>query len=332
MKTLFLGSVVERSGKTMITLGLAMNHPGKVGYYKPFRERLISQGDRVIDQDAYLMKKVLKLNRSEEDLAPLFYDVSDPVTMNDVLGGFDKVKCNCDAMFVEGTREVTTGYLNDLSGMAIAQALKADMVLISTAQPRDLDKIGMFNQLLKSYNVTFKGVILNQAEDDWMEKLLIKKGINVLGSIPPIKQLKHFTVGEIKEVLDADIVVAEDRLNREVERVMVGAMSPETALSVMRRYGKKAVITGGDRSDIQMAALSTDTSCLVLTGGFYPVGTVVSKAYESGVPILVTRKDTLEAAEKIEHLIARIDPDHGDRLELIKDVVREHVDTDALFK
>ncbi|QLH74426.1 MAG: AAA family ATPase [Methanomassiliicoccales archaeon] len=332
MKTLFLGSVVERSGKTMITLGLALNHPGKVGYYKPFRERLISRGDRVIDQDTYLMRKVLNLKRTEEELSPLFYDVSNPVSMDDVIHGFNTVKCDCDEMFVEGTREVTTGYLNDLSGMAIAQALHADMVLISTAQPTDLDKIGMFNQLLKSYNVRFRGVILNQSEDDRMAKLLERKGITVLGRIPTLRQLRTFTVREVKEALDADVVVADDRLNKEVERVMVGAMTPETAITVLRRHAKKAIITGGDRSDIQMAALQTDTSCLVLTGGLYPAATVVAKAYETGVPILVTRQDTLEAAEKVEHLIARIDPDHQDRLDLVRNTVREHVDIRALFE
>ena len=30
--------------------------------------------------------------------------------------------------------------------------------------------------------------------------------------------------------------------------------------------GKKAVITGGDRSDIQLAALETSTSCLTRDG------------------------------------------------------------------
>ena len=47
------------------------------------------------------------------------------------------------AMLVEGTRDITTGYLHDLSGMAIAERLKADVVLVSTAQPGDLDKIAM---------------------------------------------------------------------------------------------------------------------------------------------------------------------------------------------
>ena len=37
--------------------------------------------------------------------------------------------------------------------------------------------------------------------------------------------------------------------------MLVGAMSVESALSYFRRKPNKAVITGGDRADIQLAAL-----------------------------------------------------------------------------
>jgi hypothetical protein len=39
----------------------------------------------------------------------------------------------------------------------------------------------------------------------------------------------------------------------------------------------------------------------------------------------------LEATEKVEHLIARIDPDDKKKLSMIKKAVRENVDLDALF-
>jgi hypothetical protein len=59
----------------MVTLGLAKNSPLRVGYYKPFKEVVMTCGDRVIDQDAYLMKRALGLRFDEEDLCPLVYDI-----------------------------------------------------------------------------------------------------------------------------------------------------------------------------------------------------------------------------------------------------------------
>ncbi|MCU0861256.1 MAG: DRTGG domain-containing protein, partial [Methanomassiliicoccales archaeon] len=94
---------------------------------------------------------------------------------------------------------------------------------------------------------------------------------------------------------------------------------------------RKALITGGDRSDIQMAALTTDTSCLVLTGGLYPDKQVIAKAYERKVPILLTSMDTLHAAETIDHLIARIDPEDSLKIEKVRRLVGDNVDIDAVW-
>ncbi|TFG56652.1 MAG: phosphotransacetylase [Methanomassiliicoccus sp.] len=332
MRSLYLGSVVEKSGKSMVTLGLAKNHPGKVGFFKPFKERLMRQGDRVIDQDAYLMREVLKLDLPEEILCPFTYDVFRTVHIEDVLSAYNKASCDCDLIIIEGTREVTTGYLNDVSGLAIAEAIGADMVLISTSDPAALDKIAMLRKLMENYKVNLKGVILNKTDDLSVANFLESKGVKVLGCIPHIPEMTYFTVKEVVEALSADVVVGSENLDRVVEDVFIGAMTTETALKYMRRHRHKAIITGGDRSDIQLAALSTDTACLILTGGLYPANQVVSKAYERGVPILVTRYDTLAASDMVEHLIARIEPEDSEKVRLVEKAVLENVDLDEVYR
>jgi BioD-like phosphotransacetylase family protein len=236
-------------------------------------------------------------------------------------------------MLVEGTRNIATGYTHHVSGFAISEAIGADVILISTSKPSALDRIGMLKRLMENYKVNLAGVILNMTDDPAIEVFLRDKGVNVLGSIPTIKQLKFFHVKEIAEALGAEVIVGdEDAMYKYVEEVTIGAMTPESAIKYMRRIPRKAVITGGDRSDIQMAALSTDTSCLVLTGGLYPVKTVIARAYEAEVPILVSRYDTMTTAELIEHLIARIDPDDEIEIDLIAKTVKDHVDLDRIWE
>lgn len=331
MKTLFLSSVVERSGKSMVTLGLAKNCPVKVGYFKPFKEVVINVDGKVVDQDALLMKRALRLPFDEEELCPLTYDIYQPVGMEDILKAFDKVKEGAEAMLVEGTRDITTGCMGSVSGMTIAQAMDAQVVLVSSAQISALDKICMLRRLMDQYPVHFRGVVLNQVEDMKMGRLLERRGIRVLGMIPPVKELRAFRVKEVADAIGAEVINGDRGMDGMVERVLIGAMTIETAMLHMRRVTRKAIITGGDRTDIQMAALSTDTSCLVLTGGMFPSKTVMTKAYEVGVPILVTRHNTMEAAEMIEHLIARIDPEDGAKISQIADVVKRHVDLDAVW-
>jgi uncharacterized protein len=330
MKTLFLGSVNERSGKSMVALGLALNHPRKVCYFKPFRETLRTEGDRLIDQDAYLMKHALGLKADEEHLSPFTYDIYKPVAMDQIVDSYNSVKEVGRDMLVEGTRDILIGFLHNVSGMAIAEAIEADVVLVSARQPGSMDKLVMLTQLLESYKINFKGVILNMSFKPEARSLLEERGIKVLGSIPAAPELKHFTVREVSDALNARVLVEEGFFNN-VEEVMIGAMQPEAAIKYMRRVSRKALITGGDRTDILMAALATDTSCLVLTGGLYPEKQVIAKAYEVRVPILLTSHDTLRAAEMIDHLIARIDPDNKKKIERVRQLVADNVDLKAVW-
>ena len=89
-------------------------------------------------------------------------------------------------------------------------------------------------------------------------------------------------------------------VNALVELLTVGAMTVEAALSRFRQQTNKAVITGGDRTDIQLAALETSTTCLILTGNLQPSPLIVKQAEEFGVAILLVPTNTMETIEKIE--------------------------------
>jgi BioD-like phosphotransacetylase family protein len=330
MKSLFLGSAMEKSGKTMVALGMALNHPGKVGYYKPFMGNLMAYRDMIADQDAYLMREALNLKYGTDALAPFTYNIFDPTPMSEIVAGYDRVKDSYDMMLVEGTRDIVSGSLHKVSGIRIAEAISADVILVSTAQPIALDKIAMLRRWMENFKVNFRGVILNRCDNPEIQALLETKGIKVFGSIPEVPELKQFSVRDVANSLNAEIISEEGMENR-VEEIMVGAMFEEAALKIMRRVPRKALITGGDRADLQLAALTTDTSCLVLTGGMYPSKTVIAKAYEVRVPILLTPYDTLKTAEMIDHLIARIDPGDSIKIAKVKKVVKEHVDLEAIW-
>ena len=61
----------------------------------------------------------------------------------------------------------------------------------------------------------------------------------------------------------------------------------------------KAVITRGDRPDLQMSALSTETACLIMTKGIKPIEYVEYAAQEEGVSIVVVDKDTISTLESL---------------------------------
>jgi len=59
---------------------------------------------------------------------------------------------------------------------------------------------------------------------------------------------------------------------------------------------------GGDRPDIQLAALQTSTRCLILTGNLYPNERLLTLAEAKGAPVLLVDKDTATTAEICERL------------------------------
>ena len=87
---------------------------------------------------------------------------------------------------------------------------------------------------------------------------------------------------------------------------MLGAMGSAAALRHFQRKANKAVITGGDRGDIQLAALETSTRCLILTGNLRPNVRVLGKAAEGGIPMILVKEDTLTTTGRVEAAIGHV--------------------------
>ena len=331
MKNVYLASVGARSGKSVISLGLAMNYPGKVGFYKPFRESLIKVNNELLDQDASLMAEVLKLEDGKK-LSPFSYDVFEPVSISDIKKGYEALRKGKEFMIIEGSKEFTNGWSHKLSHLDIAEALDAPMILVSTSSVQSLDTIFMFQELCRERGLDMLGIVLNKFDGGPERKFLEERGIKVLGEVPMIPELRTFRVSEISNHMDVKLIAGEKGMDNIVETMLVGAMSTQTAIRYMRRSRRKAVITGGDRTEIQLAALSTDTSCMIVTGGIKPSHTVLSRANELNVPILITSEDTLNVTETIEHLIARIDPKDEGKIELVRKSVRSGIDLGSVWR
>jgi hypothetical protein len=117
-----------------------------------------------------------------------------------------------------------------------------------------------------------------------------------------------------------------------IETFTVGAMSAEAALSRFRRQQHKAVITGGDRSDIQLAALETSTAALILTGNLHPSPLILQQAEELGVPVLLVGTNTMETVERIERTFGKTRLGQAEKLETFLTLVLENVDLEPIYR
>ncbi len=137
---------------------------------------------------------------------------------------------------------------------------------------------------------------------------------------------------ELAEGLHAEILCGADKTGELVENMLVGAMSAEAALTYFRRRTNKAVITGGDRVDIQLAALETSTRCLILTGNLYPSPVVLNRADELGVPMLLADMDTLAAIEVVESYMGRSRVQQTEKVERFTALLKDNFNFKLLYK
>ncbi len=321
MVTLYVMSMESFAGKTVLCLGLAKklaNEGLSVGYFRP-----VTTAVRQIESAqscAAVVKRSLGLVESMDVLTPVVIDgealdwilagkMADPTQK--VLDAYRIASAGKDVMVVEGTSGRAEGAMIDLDAKRVADLLDAKCLLVIRGNNELVgDSILAAKNWLSS---RLLGVVMNavpQSMADFVHESLVpflnRRGIKVYAVLPEDKMLMAATVGDLVERLGGRVISGQDRMDELVENVMVGAMSVENALNYFRRKPNKVVITGGDRPDIQLAALETSTKCLVLTGNLYPSPLILGRAEELGVPVVLVQQDTLSAAGLVEQAFTEV--------------------------
>ena len=113
---------------------------------------------------------------------------------------------------------------------------------------------------------------------------------------------------------------------------MVGGLWMDAGEVHFGLRSNKAVVARGDRPDIQMAALGTSTSCLVLTGGIEPIEYIVNEARELETPIITVASDTLSTMENISDLPRIASFDHSKKLGVFVALLDNCVELETIYR
>jgi len=351
MANLYITSIEPVSGKTALCLGLAqrMQRDGySVGYLKPVSSVAHRIQGKVIDEDAAFVREVLGLREQPEELTavaltPEFVDeiLTGKVHINaeDMLHkAYQKVAEGRDIVILEGGGSLREGYIVDLGTPHVSNLLKAPELVIL----KYMSNVQVMDDALtaqKRLGDSMLGVVINAVPKMHMEfiqevitKALAARGIRTFAVIPQDRLLLSISVAEIAEALSGQVLCCPDRMDELVEHLMVGAMSVDSALTYFRRKPNKAVITGGDRPDIQLAALETSTKCLVLTGNIQPSPIILGRAEEVGVPVILVNYDTLSTVEIIERFFGRTRFRQVQKLNRFVQMLDERFDFGELYR
>ncbi|MGQ9457906.1 MAG: phosphotransacetylase family protein [Anaerolineae bacterium] len=323
MVTLYVTSTEPYSGKTGLCVGLGRRFLAdgfSLGYMKPVSLQAKSVAGRIVDEDAEFIKKAFDLPEPMETLVPVGLTQE---RIEAILRGtettdfearlkeaFAQVAKGRDIVLLEGGTTLREGYIVHLSTPYVAELLTAsELVVIRYSEELVVDDALTAQARLGD---SMLGVVINVVPRPRMEfaetvirPFLERRGVRVFGILPQERLLQSISVRELADCLGGETLCCPDRLDDLVEHLMVGAMSVDSALTYFRRKPNKAVITGGDRPDIQLAALETSTRCLILTGNLQPSAIILSRAEELGVPVIVVPYDTLTTVEIIERFFGK---------------------------
>ncbi|NDY42293.1 phosphotransacetylase family protein, partial [Dissulfurirhabdus thermomarina] len=235
-----------------------------------------------------------------------------------------------------GGGSLREGWVADLSPVQVAELLEARVLAVVPY----LSELQVVDDLVTArvrFGPSLAGAVVNRVPGhrrplvaERMRPFLAERGIRLFAVLPRDRLLQAVSVGEILEGLGGRVLCARDHMDALVEHLMVGAMSAESALAYFRRRPNKAVITGGDRPDIQLAAIETSTRCLVLTGNLHPPAPILGKAEQAGIPILLTPHDTLTAVEIIESFFGKGRWHQAEKVQRMEELLAGELDFDAL--
>jgi len=340
MKSFVFASNRKNAGKTTVIMGLAKAlSDKKIGYMKPFGERVVYKKKRLWDYDAAAMTRIFKLDENPEDLSigfdhsKLLYMYDAETVKEKVKDNFTRVSDKKDYVFIEGGKTLYHGCSVYLDSFSVAKYTNSKVVYVASS----VDEFSAIDELYHLKNNTnfydkLVGVIINKVEslENWRniyQPVLEKIGVHILGIIPRKKELEITTPALIAEQLFAKVVSGEEWLSNEIENIFIGAMSASAAIkSPLFNKKNKLIITSGDRTDIILASIEHDTSCLLLTNNILPPSNIIEKANQNRVPLLLVPWDTYTAAKRVEGIKALLNERDLKKLELVENLLKEHID------
>lgn len=350
MVTLYVASTETFSGKSALCVGLVkrFRRDGlRIGYMKPVSTRVGLAAD-LVDEDAEFFKHTFTLPDALEDLVPIGIASR---TVEAILTGeeqgdfvarleaaYERIAQGRDIVVLEGGCNLREGHLIGLPAARVAELLDARVVVVIKYK----DDLQVLDDALTApvrLGDILSGVVLNAIPRQRMPFVqeLVKpelegRGVPVLAVLPQERLLLSISIGDLVEFLNGRVLCGADQMDELVEHLMVGAMSVDSALTYFRRKPNKAVITGGDRPDIQLAALETSTKCLILTGNLRPSPIIMGRAEEMGVPMILVRQDTLTAVEIIERFFGKTRFHLEKKIQRFEEMLEDRFDFDRLYE
>ncbi|AIY90364.1 phosphotransacetylase family protein [Geoglobus acetivorans] len=344
--SILISSLEEYSGKSalIIAIGNILQEEGyEIGYFKPFAVNPVKREGEITDEDAAITARQLGI---DDDVVGLMLDrpyveyilSAEPSEIRGKISEkYAEISRGKDVVFVEGSTDYKTGRAIGLGDFTVARLI-APKVLMVARYRNDfiIDKLlnskDVFGPMLEKVIINrLMGYKLSYAQAV-ASRVIESAGMDVLGIIPHDPLLAGVFVSDLREKLGGEFIVKPEK-DTIIEHLIIGAMSPSSALRYFRDVKNAVLITGGDRNDLLEVALSVPSiKCIVLTGNLEPNRAIIGRAEEKGVPVILVSEDTLTTTIRIEEIFRKARVTGEIKAQRIKTLVKNHIRIEELKK
>ena len=329
MTVLYVASDQPGAGKTSICIALAeeMRQRGqKVVAVKP----ISGASDHDGDEDNTVFSALLAQSETIVRL-PAEEGRMTKALLDQVVARCRDAGRRADILIVEGSAK-----LSPEASRQIVDALDAKVLLV-TGHEHGRDGASL-TSWAQSFGDRLIGLIVNSRTRHMATEVrnvfqpgLASAGLNVVGVVPEDRRLLGVTVDQIRRHLEGEYMQGEEFANRLVEHFMVGGMGLDWGVLYFGIHDRKCVIVRGNRPDVQMAALHTPTTCIVLTEDEEPVEYILHEANLEDVPLILVKSSTLETMSALNTIQDEAKFDHPDKVARMRELLREHTDLAVIY-
>ncbi len=353
VKAFYLSSLRERVGKSFISLGFIQKlkkEGKKFAYFKPIGVPKGAFSNKADPDVSFILNTVYKPQHPYQLISPVsipdayYIDLVDASKkeeyMQQIKKAYEEITKDVDYIIIEGNPSIRKFVRVGIDDVSIAQMLGiTDLIYVSTdSSDRCIDNFFFTKNYFDYRKMNILGILFNKIEFDYIERIkeltddnISRYNIPILGIIETSLELFSPRVSEVKEQIGGELIneSASSGLDNLVETYLIGAMNAQAALKYFRQVKKAAVITGGDRADLAVAALDQDVSCLILTGFMQPDLRVITAANEKNIPIILSPSDTYTTMRNLERLKPGIQKDELDK---VLKIIEKEIDWDILLQ
>lgn len=361
---IYVAATSQHVGKTTSTLGLVealRERRHSVGYCKPVGQQFVDLGDLKVDKDALLFSKVMGFELKAEIHSPVIVGagvtreyLDDPARFDfadRILEASNVLQQDYEIVVYEGTGHPGVGSVCDMSNADVAKLLGAPVVMIVEGGiGNTIDRLNMSVALFREQKVPIMGVIINKVIPEKLEqvkyyvgKKLLQMGIPLLGVLPYDQTLSNPIMEGVRIAVNGVVLMNGHRLDNRVENVASGSLMDKQEFSQLRNL---LIIVSYRRLESVIHALEElehkNDQCVSLAGiilnGENEYITDIQhnlpgREYldKNEIPVIATQLDTYGSAIKISRMEVKINTRTPWKASRAVELIRDHVNLDAVL-